>query len=306
MNAAAENIGIWQTRRKDGPQKGGRLVQIRNASGLCVELLPDRCLDIGQVWLHGVPFAWVGPWGLPSKGAGVSMDTALGGLMATCGFDHIRQPVRHAGHAYPLHGNMALTPCQTLRLHPAPPHQTAPPARPPVGGFVVEAVTHARAPDGAEYTQTRRISVPYSGNEISLQDQITTAPDSPIFALYHINLGDALIGADTSVSLNADDLTDRLLPVPSVQIGPAGAGMNAARVQNGATALTVRFKGQDLPWLQTYRRAEADMNLFCIEPASHDRKPRAELLQDGGETTPSCRRFSLRFSFDTGADRPDL
>ena len=297
MNAAADNIGIWQTPRKDGPQKGGRLVQIRNATGLCVELLPDRCLDIGQVWLHGVPFAWMGPWGLPSKGAGVSMDTALGGLMATCGFDHIHQPVRHAGHAYPLHGNMALTPCQILRLHPA---------RPPVGDFVVEAVSHARAPDGAEYTLTRRISLPYSGNEISLQDQITTTPDSPIFALYHINLGDALIGADTRVSLNADDLTDRLSPVPAVQIGPAGAGTNTARVQNGATALTVRFKGQDLPWLQTYRRAEADMNLFCIEPVSHDRKPRAELLREGGETAPSCRDFSLRFSFDTGADRPDL
>jgi len=157
MNTAAENIGIWQTRRKDGPQKGGRLVQIRNASGSCVELLPDRCLDIGQVWLHGVPFAWMGPWGLPSKGAGVSMDTALGGLMATCGFDHIRQPVRHAGHAYPLHGTMALTPCQILRLHPA---------RPPLGDFVVEAVSHALAPEGVEYTLTRRISLPYSGNEI--------------------------------------------------------------------------------------------------------------------------------------------
>jgi len=292
MDPASENIGIWQTPRKDGPQKGGRLVQIRNASGLCVELLPDRCLDIGQVWLHGVPFGWMGPWGLPSKGDGVSMDTALGGLMATCGFDHIRQPVRHAGHAYPLHGNMALTPCQTLKLDPA---------RPLGGDFVVEAVTHARAPNGAEYTLTRRITVPYSGNEITLQDQITTTPASPIFALYHINLGDTLIGADTHVSLNADDLTDRLLPAPPVQIGPARAGRNIAKIQNGATALTVLFEGQELPWLQTYRRAEADINLFCIEPVSHDRKPRAELLHDAGATTPSSRRFSLRFSFDTGA-----
>ena len=296
MDAPADSIGIWQTPRKDGPQKGGRLVQIRNASGLCVELLPDRCLDIGQVWLHGVPFGWMGPWGLPSKGTGVSMDTALGGLMATCGFDHIRQPVRHAGHAYPLHGNMALTPCQTLRL---------PKARSPVEDFVVEAVTHAQAPDGAEFTLTRRITVPYSGNEISLQDQVTTTPASPIFALYHINLADTLIGADTHVSLNADDLTDRLLPAPPVQIGPASTGMNIAKVQNGATAMTVSFNGQNLPWLQTYRRAEADMNLFCIEPVSHDRKPRAELLQDSGEATSSCRRFSLRFSFDTGEDRPD-
>jgi len=35
-----------------------------------------------------------------------------------------------------------------------------------------------------------------------------------------------------------------------------------------------------LPWLQTYLRAQDGIKLFRVEPATHDRKPRAELLDD--------------------------
>ena len=280
--------GIRQFRLDDGPQKGGRLIQIRNAAGLCVELLPDRCLDIGQVWLRGVPFAWLGPWGLPSKGAGISMDNALGGLMATCGFDHIRQPVTHAGHDYPLHGNMALTPCETVDMHPAPA---------PGGDFVVEATTRAQAPDGARYTLNRRITVPYDRNEIGLEDRITTAPASPVFALYHINLGFPLIGKDTTVTLNGASISDRLDPDPHVQISPVPAQPNTICVQNGSSGLNILCDGADLGWLQTYRRADTGMNLFCIEPVTHDRKPRAELLGHTVPQTKSGRNVTLRFTF---------
>lgn len=38
------------------------------------------------------PFAWMGQPDLPSANRGETLDTALGGLIATCGFDHVRQP----------------------------------------------------------------------------------------------------------------------------------------------------------------------------------------------------------------------
>ena len=286
----AQVAGIRQIRLEDGPQKGGRLVQIRNASGLCVELLPDRCLDIGQVWRHGVPYAWMGPWGLPTKGAGINMDNALGGLMATCGFDHIRQPIIQDGYSYPLHGSMALTPCETLNIHPAPS---------PGGNFIVEATTRARAPDQAEYTLIRRITIPFDRNEIGLEDHITTRPASQVFALYHINLGFPLIGADTSLTLNTTSFDERLNLVPHVQIAPVPAQRYSVSVSNYKfrAALDILCDGTQLPWLQTYRRAEERMNLFCIEPTTHDRKPRAELLENSAKITPFEQKFALQFVF---------
>ena len=278
---------IRQFRLDDGPQKGGRLIQVRNAAGLCVELLPDRCLDIGQVWLKGVPFAWMGPWHLPSKGAGVSMDTALGGLMATCGFDHIRQPVRHGGYDYPLHGNMALTPCEALNIlaDPAQGNDT-----------IIEATTRAHSPDGAEYTLKRRITVPFESNEIWLEDRITTAPASSVFGLYHINLGFPLISNDTNVTVNGTSLNDRLNPAaPHVQIAPAPAGIYTVSIDNATAGMDVLCNGSELPWLQTYRRGEDGMNLFCIEPVTHDRKSRSELLEKGVQKTN--RNVNLRFLF---------
>ena len=196
-----------------GPEAGTRLIQIRNTTGLCVELLPDRCLDIGQVWQNGYPFAWMGPGGLPTSAPGVTMDNALGGLMATCGFDHIRQPVSHDSHAYPLHGTMALKPAGEVSVHQ-------------IGSgaktiFVAEAEVVQVSPNGATYRLNRRISVPIAQNTISLEDVVTVTPSAPIFALYHINLGFPLISPSTQVSCEGAPSNDMLEGDPQTRIrGP--------------------------------------------------------------------------------------
>ena len=290
----AQVASIRQLRLDDGPQKGDRLIQIQNAAGLMVELLPDRCLDIGQVYLRGVPFAWIGPWGLSSSGPGINMDNALGGLMATCGFDHIRQPITHEGLAYPLHGSMPLKACDSLLVHSTPSAD---------GDFIVESKTQACAPNGAQYILSRRITIPFAQNEICLEDTIATTPANPIFALYHINLGFPLIAADTQVTVDDTAITDRLAPTPQIQISQAPQqhytiGINSGEESN-RMALDILCDGSQLPWLQTYRRAEAGMNLFCVEPVTHDRKPRAELLKDAAMPTPS-QHFAIKFSFQVG------
>lgn len=39
----------------------GRVVRARVLGGWDVELLPDRCLDVGLALHHGVPVSWVSP-----------------------------------------------------------------------------------------------------------------------------------------------------------------------------------------------------------------------------------------------------
>ncbi|MBV1867766.1 MAG: DUF4432 family protein [Marinosulfonomonas sp.] len=286
--------GIRQMRFDSGPEAGTRLIQIRNATGLCVELLPDRCLDIGQVWQNGYPFAWMGPNGLPTWREGLTMEDALGGLMATCGFDHIRQPVTHDGHAYPLHGTMALKPAGDVSVR-----QTG---SGPDAMFVAQAEVVQASPNGATYRLNRRISVPIAQNTILLEDVITVTPHAPILALYHINLGFPLISPSTQVSCNGTPRNDMLEGDPQTRIHGPLSGPNIVRVADGLpgsdSAIEISTDSKNLPWLQTHRRAEPGSNLFCVEPVTHDRKPRAELLQNGEDQDQERREFAIKFALN--------
>ena len=281
---------IRHMRFENGPEAGSRLIQIRNASGLCVELLPDRCLDIGQVWLNGIPFSWMGPGGLPPGYAGHGMDTALGGLMATCGFDHIRQPETVEGTHYPLHGSMALQSARVLS------------AAGEVGQFVVRAEVRQTTLTGAAYKLSRRITVPFVENKISVEDHVSAIPATPIFALYHINLGYPLIRPETIMRVGGENKSDRLADAPQIQIEPSPKSDYAIRVESARKAphqaIDIAVNGNELPYLQTFRRAEPGVNLFCIEPTTHDRKPHAELLKLSEAQASEWSRFALRFSFE--------
>ena len=292
----AQIAGIRQMRFDGGPEADTRLIQIRNTTGLCVELLPDRCLDIGQVWQNGYPFAWMGPNGLPTGRDGLTMENALGGLMATCGFDHIRQPVSHDDHAYPLHGTMALKAAREVSVHQ-------------IGNgadtmFVAKAEVVQASPGGATYRLNRRVSVPIAQNTILLEDVVTVTPDAPIFALYHINLGFPLISPSTQVSCNGTPSNDMLQGDPQTRIRGPISGRYALRVDDGLSgperAIEITADGTDLPWLQTHRRAEPGRNLFCVEPVTHDRKPRAELFKNGDVELLARREFSIEFAFSAG------
>src|SRR3546814_8724280 len=71
----------------DGAGRGTRLLQIDSGGGLRIDLLPDRCCDLGQVWCDNIPFGWINPMGTPA-GFAIGENSSLSGLMATCGFDH--------------------------------------------------------------------------------------------------------------------------------------------------------------------------------------------------------------------------
>ena len=103
----AETCRLRTLRFDGGTEDGARLIEVENAAGLSIDLLPDRCLHVGIVRYRGVPFGWIGENGLAPARLG-EMDQALGGLLCTCGFDHIRQPANDGLRHLPLHGSMSL------------------------------------------------------------------------------------------------------------------------------------------------------------------------------------------------------
>ena len=274
---------VRHLRFDSGPAAGERLIEVRNAAGLCVNLLPDRCLDLGQVWLKGVPFAWMGQPSLPSAKTGATLDTALGGLMATCGFDHIRQPERQDDVSYPLHGSMCLQAVDSLDVAPAALGEP----------FVLRARLERSAANGADYTLDRRIEIDHETPRVIIDDIVAAEPGHPIMALYHFNLGHPLIGPDTDVigfdkarlprdasvtqCYAASDAEDRVLL--------------QRRIGGDLQKFSLRFDKSTLPFLQIHTRATPGSNLVCIEPVTHDRLPRAQALE--GLVQPAQKRFRL-------------
>ncbi|MWB77989.1 DUF4432 family protein [Pseudooceanicola sp. 216_PA32_1] len=287
----------------DLPGRHTEVLDLSNRTGLRVELVPERCLDLGQVTLHGVPFGWIGTNGIGPAGAG-EMETALGGLLCTCGFDHIRQPWSGPdGRAYPLHGNMALRPAKSVTLETGTGLDGAP-------ALIGTAEVLDRSDERAVYRLERRIEMPLHANRLRLRDRVTLTSEgraAAIFALYHINLGSTFVGPGLTVT-QGERRRDDIGALPGATfvepLPGESATISLCRAAAGQTArLTLTQSRDQLPFIQFHRNPVLRPDLFCIEPVSHDRLPRETLLAGLMPWSGQIQRdFSLDIEFSVTPD----
>lgn len=287
---------IRQFREENGPNSGQRVIRVETGGGLSVELLPDRCCDIGQVWMRGLPFGWTGPIGL-SEPARLRGNLPLSGLMTTCGFDHIRQPVTEAEQSFPMHGSM-MHQGATIRAAGLAWEQGQ-------GLLRIEAEVTSFTLGYGGVRLERRIDLPLGGAEIRVHDwvQVLAQPVS-LMAMYHINFGYPLAGPASRLTLNGIDANGGALDVEGVTTRPAGQGAAEVVLSAGDGANVPRFRlgfdAEALPVFQVLRNATPGVNLVCLEPATHDRLPRADLRASGALVpTPvgKGRAFHLSLQF---------
>ncbi len=282
----------------DGTGRGMRLLQIDSGGGLRIDLLPDRCCDIGQVWCDNIPFGWISPMGTSAPHA-IGENNTLSGLMATCGFDHIRQPETDEGRSFPLHGNMMNLPGEIIATDTVWDSDEC--------LFRVKAeVTQFSLNHGAIRLQ-RHIYVPLGGRSLVISDRATVLSGNlPVMAMYHINLGFPAVTSTSKVSLNGSDISRESLAENNIKVRPSGAAVSEVELSAGTDAgarFRLKYDGRKLPFLQTLRNADQGINVLCIEPATHDRLPRTE-LRETGALAPTLRggshMFHLEMLFDSG------
>jgi hypothetical protein len=282
----------------DGTGRGSRLLQVDSGGGLRIEFLPDRCCDIGQVWCDNIPFGWISPMGTAAPFAARS-NTALSGLMSTCGFDHIRQPDIDNGRQFPLHGNMMHMPSKIIATDTVWTGEEC--------LFRIKAeITQFDLNHGGIRLQ-RHIYVPLGGRSLVISDRVTVlSGDLPVMAMYHINLGFPMVGPASALSLNGEDMSADCLFGNDIKVRPSGAGVSHVELASGAedpARFRLKYDGRKLPFLQTLRNSHEGVNVFCIEPATHDRLSRKDLRQTGALTaTPrgGTHLFNLEMLFDSG------
>jgi hypothetical protein len=228
--------------------------------------------------------------------------------MSTCGFDHIRQPEIDDGVGYPLHGGMMHQPTTILAAGPEWQDEAC------VFRVVAEA-TQFSLERGTAIRLRRTITVPLGGRSLALADDVTVLSGAlPVMAMYHVNLGFPLAGPDSRLRLGDADVTDAALGSDGVRTrptrpgrgddAPAGDGRVTASLAGSAAPDAPRFDltfdAGALPVFQTLRNARPGINLTCLEPATHERLPRAELRRRGDlEAVPAgtTRRLALTMAF---------
>lgn len=187
----------------DGPARGSRLLRVVNGGGLELEVLPDRCLDLGQVTYRGRPLAWAapaptaGPAHVEPGGSGW-LRTFSGGLLTTCGLDQFGAPSEDHGEHYGLHGRASSLAAVHLGTR-------APASASDDPHLEVTAELRQARLFGENLRLVRRIRTRFGSASFSIEDRITNlgVDPQPQLLLYHLNLGWPLLGPGATVEVPA-------------------------------------------------------------------------------------------------------
>ena len=230
---APENVGHLQqlggTRLvtlQDGVERGVRVVEFRTAAGLDFGVLVDRAMDIAWCRYNGRSISWlspvglIGPWYREPEGLGF-LRTFQGGLLVTCGLDHVLGPAEdprdtygypgRTSARYGLHGRVSNTPALLRRYGEV---RRGEDWELEAVGEVVQAGALAE-----NLVLTRRLSTSLRGRSIVWDDEVENRghQSAPHMLLYHVNLGAPLLDPSCELAAPIQEVVSR---TPSATGGP--------------------------------------------------------------------------------------
>ena len=185
--------GVEEYRMCGGKGDGMRLFRVRNGKGLELDLLPDRCGDIGRLTFCGINAGWLSPCGFVApayydcvKDGWLKSFTA--GFLTTCGLQAVGQPCTDGGEELPLHGSIANLPAEQAWWECGE------------RDLIVKTLVKDEVIFGRKLCLSREICVSTEENRFWIRDEIENTGDrrEPLEILYHMNLGYPLLD-ETSV-----------------------------------------------------------------------------------------------------------
>ncbi|NTW41275.1 MAG: DUF4432 family protein, partial [Cellulomonadaceae bacterium] len=219
---------------QDHVRAGGvRVISVRVAGGLSVDVLPDRGLDLGSAWWGDVPLAWRSP-NLVDPGPGFGWEERfLGGLLATCGPDNIGEPRGTSGQ----HGTHHLTRSHDVTVRRV---RTGDQVEVRITGLVGHTSL-----GGPRIVVEREIVLVTGSPEVRVDDVVRNVGDQPwgVPLLYHVNLGAPLLAPGSRLAVDATDVITReplpdgrepgVLPAPAPGLAPVVAEHRGLRPVDG-------------------------------------------------------------------------
>ena len=214
----------------EGNERGADLIEVFNASGLCLSILPGRALDVASAHYKGMSLCFrgntgdVGPAFYEPQGFGW-MRGFYGGLVLTCGMTFTGHPEtdpEEENEELGLHGRLSFLPAKNVAVDG---EWAGDDYIIRIRGKMREAI-----PFGTHLELTREISMVLGEKCFRIHDRIENhdVNRSPLMFVYHCNPGFPLLDEGTRVTINSTLSTEWL---EDKEIGPEVYATTAAPIE---------------------------------------------------------------------------
>ncbi len=303
----AQMVTVRRVTVSEGRAKGTQIIEVRNAAGLELDILPDAALDIGQTRFKGVNMSWMSKNGYDSPAAFTPVESEFvntfpGGLLYSCGLRSAGPANRDKGEWHPLHG----------RLHSLQAEQVS--TEVTDEEIIVKGVTRETQLFGHLLEVKRTIRIPITGTSVTIQDEITnqTPRDEEIMQIYHCNFGYPLLSEKAKLVLPEDRET-----IPRTDFAKEALGRELefdkpidseeercyfqkmskefwARLENEDLGInmTISWTGDTLPLMTEWRSMASGDYVLGLEPCNCYINGRHDERENG--TLPVLKAFETR------------
>jgi len=308
--------------RRSTLDDGARLIHLYNAAGLCVDVLPDRGLDLWRASYRGLPLTWLSPNAPRRPDAGAHwLDLFNGGLLTTCGLRHAgpAEEDDRTGETRSLHGgytNLAAGDVDAGGAWNGDAYLVR------VRGRTVESRLF-----GPQIELVREITLPHDAPVLEVRDEVTNLGDEPqpLMLLHHVNLGYPLVREGARLSLAAGatvprdevalsgaerwDVYEAAQPRWAEQVFFHAVASDAdgwSRLVAGTDdlALELSWDARSAPYVTQWKNTREGIYVSGVEPGNclpeGQNRARAAGRLDTLEPG-ACRTFRLRFRVLAGA-----
>lgn len=284
--------GVRPVRLFEGAERDVLAVDVRTGSGLEYTVVPDRGMNIYNARYRGVPLDW-------TSGAGVTapayydssgwqwLRSFNGGLVHTCGLDNVGTPgtdesVQWDNKSFGGHGRISNTPAREVCWSTEEREGTL--------FFEVSGKVLSVSPLEENILLERRVVSQLGGTRMSLHDRVTNLgrEDTPIFLLYHCNLGFPLLSAQSILSLPARSSQDwegrpvgdiNLITAPAdppfeqvlypeVSVEDVKITLWNPTIEGRGLGLSISYKRKELPYLSVWKQFTRRTYVMGVEPGT--------------------------------------
>ncbi len=290
--------GIETSVLDNGAGRGTRIAWINTGTGLRYKVVIDRAMDIADAFYKQHCLSWINHLGItrpqPFSNNGADwLRTFGGGLLITCGLDHVGGPESDEHGERGLHGLISNTPAEIESIIQPDP------ANGKMEMSITGKIKQAKI-FGPNFELRRTISATIGQAALRIHDEVVNVGNTPAphMILYHFNFGWPLVDEGTDIlwkgawkardgginnNIFREDHNFRKCPAPleehngngeavgHINITPDSSGRCVCGLHNSkiGIALALRFYKKQLPWLINWQHWAKGEYVTGLEPATN-------------------------------------
>lgn len=286
--------GIETSVLDNGAGKGVRIAWIDTGSGFRYKVVLDRAMDIAEAFYNQHSLAWISHVGVlgpqPMSNHGVDwLRTFGGGLLVTCGLDHVGGPDEDIHGTRGVHGLISNIPAEIISIQ-------QPDLRSGDLNMSITGIIRQHKIFGPCLTLKRTISGRLGQAGLTINDEVINEGNTPapLMILYHFNFGWPLVDEGTDiiwkgtyrVASDSDQMKmSQLKKCPNPMSNHDGNGEAVVFIEPDENSdhqvycglwnekkqlgIQISFDKRELPWLTNWHHFAKNEYVTGLEPGTN-------------------------------------